>query len=69
MERSGRKRELAKFEGEVTAFPVEPGVPVLVVAPGESAHDAEVANHHKYQQNFLLPDKSDETEEGSGGGH
>ena len=69
VERSGRKRELAKFEGEVTAFPVEPGVPVLVVAPGESAHDAEIANHHKYQQNFLLPDKAEETEEGSGEGH
>ncbi len=67
--RSGRKRELAKFEGEVTAFPVEPGVPVLVVAPGESAHDAEIANHHAYQQEFLLPDKGGEGEEESGGGH
>ena len=67
--RSGRKRELAKFEGEVTAFPVEPGVPVLVVAPGESAHDAEVANHHAYQQEFLLPDKGEEGEGDSEGGH
>ena len=67
--RSGRKRELAKFEGEVTAFPVEPGVPVLVVAPGETAHDAEIANHHKYQQSFLLPDTGGEAEEGSGEGH
>ncbi len=57
--RSGRRREVPKFEGEVTAFPVEPGVPVLVVAPGQSAHDAEVENHHKYQQNFLLPDSNE----------
>ena len=63
--RSGRRREVAKMEGEVTAFPVEPGVPVLVVAPGQTAHDAEVENHHLYQQEFLLPDK-DET---SGEGH
>ena len=67
--RSGRKRELAKFEGEVTAFPIEPGVPVLVVAPGESAHDAEIANHHTYQQEFLLPDNDEEDEEESGGDH
>ena len=69
VERSGRKRELAKFEGEVTAFPVEPGVPVLVVAPGESAHEAEIANHHKYQQNFLLPDRNDTSAEEAEGDH
>ena len=64
--RSGRKRELAKFEGEVTAFPVEPGVPVLVVAPGETAHDAEISNHHEYQQNFLLPKSGNEGDASSG---
>ncbi len=66
--RSGRKRELAKFEGEVTAFPVEPGVPVLIVAPGETAHDAEIANHHEYQKTFLLPN-SDSNASESGDGH
>ena len=45
--------EVAKFEGNVEARPVEPGVPVLIVAPGETAHDAEEANHHKYQQEFF----------------
>jgi hypothetical protein len=38
-----------KFEGEVEARAVEPGVPILVVGPGETAEEAETANHHEYQ--------------------
>ena len=57
IQKTGRRLKLPKFEGTVEAFPVEPGVPVLVVAPGETAHEAEEANHHEYQK--LL--ESDET--------
>ena len=67
--RAGRRRELPKFEGEVVAFPAEPGVPILVVAPGQSAHDAEQANHHLYQSQFIDPTNqgstSDAATEGS----
>ncbi len=52
IQKSGRRLKLPKFEGTVEAFPVEPGVPVLVVAPGETAHEAEEANHHEYQKLF-----------------
>ncbi len=67
--RSGRRRELPKFEGEVTAFPAEPGVPVLVVAPGQTAHEAEVENHHLYQQEFRLPKTDDAQAESAGDDH
>lgn len=67
--RSGRRRELPKFEGEVDAFPAEPGVPILVVAPGQSAHDAEVENHHLYQSQFIDPTGSGSGSEQSGDGH
>ena len=50
--KSGRRRKVPKFEGTVEAFPIEPGVPVLVVGPGETAHEAEEANHHLYQQSI-----------------
>ena len=53
VERLGRRVKVPKFEGDVEAFPAEPGVPVLVVAPGETAEEAEAANHHLYQQEFL----------------
>ena len=64
VQRSGRKRKVAKFEGTVEARPVEPGVPILVLGPNETVHDAEIANHHKYQSQFLGnehldPDKND----------
>ena len=57
LKRAGGNEKLPKFEGDVTAFPVEPGVPVLVVKPGQTAHDAEYENHHKYQEslNFREP--------------
>ncbi len=48
--KTGHRRKVPKFEGTVEAFPTEPGVPVLVTAPGETAHEAEEANHHHYQQ-------------------
>ncbi len=57
IQKTGRRLKLPKFEGTVEAFPIEPGVPVLVVAPGETAHEAEEANHHEYQKLF----ESDET--------
>ena len=46
-----------KFEGTVEAFPVEPGIPILIVAPGETAHEAEKKNHHKYQEKLNLIEK------------
>ena len=54
VQRAGRRVKVPKFEGNVEARPVEPGVPVLVVGVGETAHDAQEANHHEYQKNFLL---------------
>ena len=54
VQRAGRRVKVPKFEGNVEARPVEPGVPVLVVGIGETAHDAQEANHHEYQKNFLL---------------
>ena len=67
--RTGRRRELPKFEGEVVAFPAEPGVPILVVAPGQSAHDAEVENHHLYQSQFIDPTNSESNGADAEGGH
>jgi anaerobic selenocysteine-containing dehydrogenase len=52
VQKSGRRVKLPKFEGTVEAHPVEPGVPVLVVAPGETAEQAEKTNHHEYQKQF-----------------
>ena len=52
IQKTGRKLKLAKFEGNVEAFPIEPGVPILVVAPGETASAAEEANHHRYLKGF-----------------
>ncbi len=48
--KQGRRIQLPKAEGSVEAYPVEPGVPVLIVKPGQSAHDAEEENHYQYQQ-------------------
>ncbi len=49
VQRAGRRVKVPKFEGEVEARAVEPGVPILVVGPGETAEEAETANHHEYQ--------------------
>lgn len=52
IQKTGRRLKLPKFEGTVEAFPIEPGVPVLVVAPGETAHEAEAANEAEYRKLF-----------------
>ena len=64
LKRAGGNEKLPKFEGNVEAFPVEPGVPVLVVAPGQTAHEAEEENHHKYQEilNFRKHDDENNNE-------
>lgn len=53
VQRSGRRVKVPKFEGNVEARPIEPGFPVLVVGVGETAEEAEEANHHEYQRQFL----------------
>ena len=53
VQRAGKRVKVPKFEGNVEARPVEPGVPVLVVGIGETAHDAQEANHHLHQKQFL----------------
>lgn len=60
VQRAGRRVKVPKFEGNVEARPVEPGVPVLVVGVGESAHDVQEANHHLYQKEFLLEGEGDD---------
>jgi anaerobic selenocysteine-containing dehydrogenase len=45
--RQGVKVKVPKFEGNVEAFPIEPGVPVRVVAPGQTAHQAEQEDHEE----------------------
>jgi anaerobic selenocysteine-containing dehydrogenase len=46
--RKGVRTKLPKFEGTEEAYPTEPGVPILVVAPGETAHEAEERNHRLF---------------------
>ena len=50
--RTGLNHEIARAEGTVDAFQVEPQFPIVVVRPGESAedaiHDAE-ARHDPYR--------------------
>jgi hypothetical protein len=53
VQRAGKRVKVPKFEGNVVARPVEPGVPVLVVGVGETAEAAQEANHHLYQKQFL----------------
>ena len=57
VQRGGRRVKVPKFEGNVEARPVEPGVPVLVVGIGETAEHAQEENHHEYQKQFLGKDK------------
>jgi hypothetical protein len=57
VQRAGRRKKVPKFEGNVEARPVEPGVPVLVVGVGQTAEEAQEANHHEYQKQFLGKDK------------
>ena len=60
VQRRGRRVKVPKFEGNVEARPIEPGVPVLVVGIGESAEHAQEENHHEYQKQFLGKDKEAE---------
>lgn len=53
VQRAGRRVKVPKFEGNVEARPIEPGVPVLVVGVGETAEHAQEENHHEYQRQFL----------------
>ena len=45
--KAGGSKELPKFEGDARAIirPAEHGVPILIVEPGQSAHDAQEHNH------------------------
>ena len=61
LKRAGGNEKLPKFEGTVEAFPAEPGVPVLVVAPGQTAHEAEEENHHKYQEMLNFREHHDDS--------
>ncbi len=57
VQRAGRRVKVPKFEGNVEAREVEPGVPILVVGPGETAKEAQAVNHHKYQLSLFNDDK------------
>ncbi len=52
VQRKGVRQKLAKFEGDVVAFPIEPGVPILVVAPGQTAEQAEHDNHEEFKKHM-----------------
>ena len=56
VQRAGRRVKVPKYEGEVEARAAEPGVPILVVGPGETAEQAEKANHHEYQGSLFKDD-------------
>ncbi|MDP6666906.1 MAG: molybdopterin-dependent oxidoreductase [Dehalococcoidia bacterium] len=58
--RAGRRVKVPKFEGNVEARAVEPGVPILVVGVGETAAEVQEANHHEYQKGFLGKDGEDD---------
>jgi hypothetical protein len=60
VQRAGRRVKVPKFEGNVEARPIEPGVPVLVVGIDETAEHAQEANHHIYQKQFIGKDKQDD---------
>ncbi|MBC63565.1 MAG: hypothetical protein CL746_04485 [Chloroflexi bacterium] len=51
--KTGNRRKVPKMEGDVEARPVEPGVPVLVVSPNETAKEAQEHNHHQYQKELF----------------
>ena len=48
--KAGGKKEFPKFEGDAKDIirEAEAGVPILVVQPGQSAHDAEEFNHQQH---------------------
>tara|TARA_Y100000748_G_scaffold284111_1_gene265626 strand:+ start:34 stop:2412 length:2379 start_codon:yes stop_codon:yes gene_type:complete len=51
--KTGNRKKVPKMEGDVEARPVEPGVPVLVVGPNETAKEAQEHNHHQYQKELF----------------
>ena len=48
--KAGGKKELPKFEGDAKDIirPAELGVPILIVKPGQTAHEAEEYNHEQH---------------------
>ncbi|MCH8235911.1 MAG: molybdopterin-dependent oxidoreductase, partial [Chloroflexi bacterium] len=48
--KAGGKKEFPKFEGDARDIirPVEGGVPILIVKPGQTAHEAEEYNHEQH---------------------
>ncbi len=46
--RKGVRTKLTKFEGTEVAYPTEPGVPILVVKTGQTAHEAQEEAHHEF---------------------
>ena len=52
-----------RFEGNVEARPIEPGVPVLVVGVDETAEHAQEMNHHEYQRQFIGKGRDEEGHE------
>ncbi len=46
--RKGVRTKLTKFEGTEVAYPTEPGVPILVVRLGQTAHEAQEEAHHEF---------------------
>ena len=63
VQRAGRRTKVPKFEGNVEARPVEPGVPVLVVGIDETAEHAQETNHHIYQKQFIGKDEQEKDHE------
>ena len=63
----GNRIRLPKAEGDQGSVAVEPGVPVIVVAPGQSAEDAEHANEEEYRRQFSPGEPQDNDEHGEEG--
>ena len=51
--KAGVRHKIPKFEGNVEAIAVEPGLPILVVAPGQSAKDK--LHEMEAEREYLLP--------------
>lgn len=55
--KSGGRKRLPKFEGRAQdAFEVEPGVPILLVRPGESAKQAQARNEESHLEHISNPE-------------
>lgn len=64
--KAGGREKLPKVEGDQTTRSAEPGVPVLVVAPGENAEDAEHRYEEEYRRGFDAGAPAPQTEEEHG---